>query len=616
MTFRRWKPVRFRDLRLSSKLIVTYLLLTVLPMSLLGIVSYSQFAKSVRDEVGAYMPKFLHQVNADIEHRLTALGQLPDSLLHSAQIAAILRADDALSRPDLDRDRYAMNQYLAGTYVNGNNPDVLGVYVLSGENLFHSARWVFKEKDWSWQLRRYSGQEPNPGQVRIILPDEIRLQFANEIPFIMLKKQIWDTENRRLLGSMFIAVDLAFIDRMLRELESDGRGQLWLMNEAGKIIYHTDPQRIGLIDEERRSYPLLSGSFHTTGPGEERLISVNESPRGLVLAHSIPVSELTGGVDFVRNVTVLVFLGIVLVTTVLSVVLSLNFTRPLKRLSGMMKNVEMGNFRVDYNLQSRDEIGSLARSLNSMIETIRELIQTNYQIEIRQKEAQLYALQSQINPHFMYNTLETIGMAVEEGEKETVVDMVTLLGRMLRFSVNNLSRSVTVAEEVQHVRDYLTIQKFRFEDRLTFDITVNLEEWQVPNLYTPKFILQPIVENAIKHGLENRRRLEIHISASREFGAQSGREDIVFRIRDNGPGIAAERLHELELSLRNELFQHKSSQFGLSNVNARIVMMHGAEYGLQLHSIEELGTEVVVRIPVMMKPQENEQDAENETGAG
>jgi two-component system, sensor histidine kinase YesM len=600
MISKRLERFRFRNFRLSSKLIITYTLLTVIPMSLLGYISYTQYARSVEEQIGEYMPKFLFQANADIQKHINELTTLPEMLFNSDNTLGILRRNSYQKQSDINRDQYTMNSYLARTYTNGSNPDVIGVFVLSHNRMFYSSKLDFWETDWSKSLSKYSGDLELGGEAKIILPSEMKLQFENEIPYLFVIKQINDVDNRKILGNMLIAVDLSFIDPIFRNFETNERADLWVMNPDGKIIYHTDPDQIGTFDKEKANYPLLNGSFRTSVSSEPKLVSVNESSRlGWVLVHSIPLRELTKRTDLVRNVTLFVFLGIIMITSLIAVFFSWNMTRPLKKLSGLMKTVEMGNFQVDLKVQSSDEVGMLARSFNSMVATIRQLIQQNYQIEIRQKEAELYALQSQINPHFMYNTLETIGMAVEEEETEQVVQMVTLLGRMLRFSVSNQSKSVTIAEEVQHVQNYLTIQKFRFEDRLNFTVVQSMEDREYQTFYSPKFILQPIVENAIKHGLETRKSLDIHIAVSQEFGARSGKRDVVFRVRDNGPGIPAESMSELEQLLKKAAFEGRDAQFGLSNVNARIVMMHGSDYGLQLHSIVGKGTEVIIRIPVV-----------------
>ncbi|WP_256758551.1 sensor histidine kinase [Cohnella sp. WQ 127256] len=600
MIFKRWRGLKFRNYPIAYKLIVTYILLTVVPMMLLVYISYIQFARSVEEQIGEYMPKFLYQANADIEKHIDELTTLPEILFNSDNILGILRKTSYAKRSDLNKDQYNMNSYLARTFTNGRNADVLGVFVVSNSRVFNSSKVGFMESNWSALLSAYVQDYEQDGKAKIILPSEMNLQLESEVPYVFILKQINDDDNRKNLGTMLIAVDLSFIDNIVHNFEKNERADLWVMNPSGKIIYHTNRELIGTVDEDKNRYPVLNGSFRANVTGEQKLISVNESSeRGWILVHGIPLHDLTKRADLVRNVTVFVIIGIILLTSVIGVIISYSMTRPLKKLSGLMKLVEMGDLQVDLKVQSGDEVGTLARSFNSMIATIRELIQKNYQIEIRQKEAELYALQSQINPHFMYNTLESIGMAVEEGETEQVVDMVTLLGRMLRFSVSNQSKSVSIAEEVQHVKDYLTIQKFRFEDRVHFEIVQVMDDHDFIALYSPKFILQPIVENAIKYGLESRKGLEIHIAISQEFGARSGKRDIVFRIRDNGPGIPNERLSELEQSLKKISFEGRSSHFGLINVNARIVMMHGTDYGLQLHSIIGKGTEVIIRIPMI-----------------
>ncbi|WP_419872799.1 cache domain-containing sensor histidine kinase [Candidatus Pristimantibacillus sp. PTI5] len=597
MIFKWWKAIYAWNSRLSSKLIIVYCLLTVIPISLLGAISYIQYTKSIEEQIGEYMPRFLNQANATIAKHMEEFSEVPSLLFNSDTIISILRHDAYQSSSNYNQEQFTVNSYLARTYLENGNPDVLGVFLISKNRLFYSTRIGFKGLNGNDALIPYGNDLELRGNAKVLLPNELSLTFDNGHPYLLIMKQVQDVDNRKSLGTMLVAVQLDFIDKILRQFENNEKADLWLMNRMGEIIYHTDNEKIGEIDSELPKYPLLNGSFRK-GSGREGVItSISES--GIydwILVHSIPMKYLTERTDWIRNVTIFMFFCIVLITSALSISLSLKLTRPLVKLSRLMRQVELGRFQVDLNIQTKDEIGMLARSFNSMISTIRDLIEKNFEIRLRQKESELYALQSQINPHFMYNTLETINMAVEEGKSKTVVEMVTLLGRMLRFSVSNSSKFVHISEEVQHMNDFLTIQKIRFKDRLFVETT---QKTEMDSYYTPKFILQPIVENAVKYGLETRKRLSIHVVIGRELGARSGEEDMVFRIRDDGPGISHERLEELERSLRSNTLVAKDSEFGLSNVNARIVMMLGNDYGLQLHSAQGQGTEIIIRIPIL-----------------
>ncbi len=597
MIFKIPERIRFRNYRLSSKLIVTYFLLTVIPMAMMGYIFYLQYTKSIQEQFGEYMPRFLDQADANIEKQMNELINLPKLLYNSNDIIGVLRRDFYENQSELHKDQFVVNNYLASTYINGNYPNVIGVFILSKDRFFHSSRMGFNGFDPVKHPLPSGSDLDLRGNAKIILQSEIPLRFDGNPPYFLIMKQITDYDNRKNLGTMYIAIQLSFIDEILHSFEEKDKADLWIMNTTGKIIYHTDKEKIGSIDPEIGNYPILNGSFRANLGKDSRLISVKESSQfKWVLVHSIPLKFLTERTDLVRNITVFVFLLFITVTSMISVFFAWNVTRPIKKLSGLMKYVEMGNFHVDLKSNSRDEVGTLARSFNSMIATTRELIEKNYYIEIKQREAELYALQSQINPHFMYNTLETISMAVEEGQTDVVVDMVTLLGRMLRFSLSNKSELVSIEEEVQHVKDYLTIQKIRFEERVDFAIDNKID---IRPLYTPKFILQPVVENSIKYGLESRKGVQIQIRVDEEFGARSGEQEIVFRIRDDGPGIAPDRLAELNHILHSDNLLRTDSGFGLKNVNARVVMLFGPEYGIQVHSIYGKGTELIIRIPVM-----------------
>ncbi|SDY11064.1 two-component system, sensor histidine kinase YesM [Evansella caseinilytica] len=586
---------KFRDYRLLSKLIMTYFLLTVIPMALLGYLAYKQYTSSIEKQAGEYVPLLLEQAHENIDNQFYEIKKLPNLVYNSSQVIEILRKDSYENKSGLLQDEFYVNSFLTRTYISSGSSPVLGVFILSNDRTFKAVKADFAGLD--EHAYPFSPDVEPESKETVILPHQTSLRFEGNQPFIMLKRQLADYDNRGNLGTMFIVIDLTFLSNIFNNLNIENKADIWLMNGEGSIIFHTDASLIGAVDENITVYPLLNGSYRTLQGDNSRLVSKNTSEEsGWILSHSILLKDLTEQTDLMRNVTVFLFIIFVILSTSVSVVVAWNVSRPLYRLTRLMKKVEKGNFYVDLPVNSNDEIGLLANSFNSMILEIRNLIQQNYQIQLRQKEAELYALQFQINPHFMYNTLETIGMAVEEGENDTVVKMVTLLGRMLRYSIGNKEKFVPVWMELTHIKDYLTIQEIRFEERLLFSIT---EEINTAAFFTPKFIIQPIVENAIKYGLDTKERLEISIVIRQHCDLLNGRDEIAFIITDNGPGITEDVLTELNKRFHSNPEVNRDGQFGLMNVHARITMTYGEQYGLKVESTVNSGTSVTVTIPVI-----------------
>ncbi|PSL36361.1 two-component system sensor histidine kinase YesM [Planomicrobium soli] len=598
------KLLKFKNYRLRTKLIVTYVLLTVIPISLLGYIAYSQYTKSIEEQVGEYIPKLLKQANENIANQVRELREYPDLLYNSDEVVGILRKDAHQSRSALLQDEFTVNTYLTRTFINGSSQDILGVFVISKNRIFHSTKIPYS----NFGLVDYSQSYGQDIQLKsndvFVLPHQTSLRFEGDPPFVLVMKQLTDLENRTDLGTVLVAVNVTFLESVINEMSEEGKADLWMMNQDGRIIYHTDANKIRTIDREFNKYPKINGSFRSTQEDEGRLISLNYMDEtGWTLAHSVLARNLTEKTDLVRNATIAIFLVFVAISTLISFLLAWNVSSPLNRLTRMMKRVEKGDFDVDLAIGTTDEIGMLANNFNSMITEIKDLIRENYQIELKQKEAELYALQSQINPHFMYNTLETIAMSVDDDEKETVVEMVTLLGRMLRFSIGNKESVVPISDELLHVKDYLTIQKIRFEEKFDFIIR---EEIESRNYYTPKFVLQPIVENAVKHALVYGRVTVIEIGVCLVPGTD-GTEEISFKVKDNGTGIKEETLADIQQMLASDPMAKRDSHFGLSNVHARIAMNFGSGFGLNISSGHDQGTEVEIKIPVLKNSTEGGQ---------
>ncbi|GAE28828.1 integral membrane sensor signal transduction histidine kinase [Halalkalibacter hemicellulosilyticusJCM 9152] len=553
-------------------------------MAFLGFISYHHYTKSIEAQAGEFFPQLLKQANMNIDKQIMELQKLNELLYSSSSVMSILRNEEYPNQSTLLRDKFEMNTYLSNAYLSGIHYDIIAVFIQSNNRLFHHSRVDIVSEA---QLEHV----PSYGQHQVTPFFETDLRFEGDIPFLLIEREIIDFDNQKSLGTMFIALDLQFIDQVVEEMR-DG-GDIWLMDQDYRILYHSDQSRIGERFNDVEQLPVQHGSFKTLTNDDNKVISVSTSDEHQwILTHSIPAKHLTDRTDFVRNMTIIIFIAFVVVFVIISILLAWNVSRPIHRLSLLMGAVERGDFDIDIpkHPKSQDEVAVLTRSFHSMVTRIKELIRSNYQTALRQKEAELYALQFQINPHFMYNTLETISMMVEEDDKETVVEVVSILGKMLRYSLSNKDEAVLIATEVDHIRDFLTIQKYRFEDRLSFSIEQNIDGQQY---FTPKFILQPIVENAVKYTIEDKEEAMVHVSVEKVD------DEIVCLVRDNGPGIAPEKLIELEKQLKAELMLKKDSSFGLKNVHARIVMMYGESYGLRIHSEVGGGTEIIIRLPIM-----------------
>jgi two-component system sensor histidine kinase YesM len=271
---------------------------------------------------------------------------------------------------------------------------------------------------------------------------------------------------------------------------------------------------------------------------------------------------------------------------------------PLRGLQKMMKRVEKGDFNGQVKVLSKDVIGVLSIGFNKMLAHLHELVNEVYLSKVRetemlfrQKEIELKALQSQINPHFLFNSLETIrGMAFENGADD-IADFSASLAKLLRYNINNKSQTVTLAEEIRNTKVYLRIQKYRFEDRLDYEFSI--PDW-AQNQMIAKFSIQPIVENSFKHGIEpfgGKSRISISALPESDFS-------YIVRIQDNGMGISPEKLEEIRQNLRHKDVISGGPGIGMVNVHRRIVHLFGEEYGISIQSIEGRGVVICIRLPI------------------
>lgn len=285
--------------------------------------------------------------------------------------------------------------------------------------------------------------------------------------------------------------------------------------------------------------------------------------------------------------------GIILLLIVfLSYYIPLSITQPVTELCEVTDQVAKGDLSVRSTVSGGAEVNMLSDSLNAMIDKINDLLERITKEQVRLRKAEFELLQSQINPHFLYNTLDTIIWLAESGEQEKVVSMVGSLSDFFRTSLNQGKEVVSIREEIMHVRSYLEIQQVRYRDILEYEIDVD----EALDLYLiPKITMQPLVENALYHGIKNKRGVgKITVTGKPE------KEYFVVQISDNGIGMTDERMTEVKEGIEMKLSSEKNI-YGLYNVNERIRLNFGEEYGVNISSVYGEGTTVSVKLPYHTK---------------
>lgn len=285
-------------------------------------------------------------------------------------------------------------------------------------------------------------------------------------------------------------------------------------------------------------------------------------------------------------IVLVVFIGL---SVLIIIYIPKTITRPVSQLRNVMEQAAKGDLSVRAKLEHGAELKVLGDSFNTMIEQNSLLIDRVKEEQTNLREAELEILQMQINPHFLYNTLDTIVWLAEADNKEAVVNMVETLSEFFRSSLNGGKDIVSLAEETRHIASYLQIQKVRYQDILEYSIQLPKE---LDTIEIPKITLQPLVENALYHGIKNKRGK----GKIRVFGYEEGEKGILV-VEDNGIGMTEERLAQVQRGLTFKTGEEKDF-YGLYNVNERIRLKFGEEYGLKIESIYRQGTRVEVHLPV------------------
>lgn len=568
-------------------IIFLYFTITAAAASIfIGLSLYTRMSGQVSETVMEENQILIDQVNRSVENYLKTVMKLSDSLYYSI----IKNAD--LSDPSVG-ERFNL------LYENNmDQTDSIALFSTDGELLesvpalrVRNNLDVTREAWFSYTLDRTENQHFFLPQVQQIFESSSD-QYRWVIPMTRVVEITKGTDT--VQGILLIHLNYTGLKLLLDGVTLGNEGYIYLIDGNGEIIYHPRAQLIdsGLEHENNRAVSeYRDGIYQETFHGEERVITVKSvGYTGWKLIGVAP--RQTVSLNSLKTQLLVVFVAafILFLMSLVNSYISSRITTPIRKLELSVNKIEKGNLNAKVDAEGSYEIRHLGQSVQNMAKQIQVLMADIVSEHEKKRKQEFDTLQSQINPHFLYNTLDIIVWMIENEKPDQAVKAVTALARFFRISLSRGKSIITVKDELEHVRNYLMIQHMRFKNR--FSYTIEAED-EVLELASLKLMLQPLVENAIYHGMEFMDGDgEIFISAWKEG------EDLYLKVSDNGLGMTEEQVARL-FSDTPHTGSSRGSGIGVKNVNERIRLYFGSEYGLSIESEPDEGTVVTIHLPAV-----------------
>lgn len=559
------------------------IVLSILPMVYTGLTLYQKFSENLMETSRVAQEQILEQLKINLEEYLEQGIKTTSDLNH------LLSQNDFVLDSELKTD---INMFFS----TKNNIVSMSMLDTSGEMIFtvpsHKIKEDFAQREAGWVKDIIKRDD-----LYIISKPHVQNTYYEQHPWVItiatpIKVSI---EGRQKESVLLVDMSLQGIHSICSNLNLGGRGYVYLMDEDGELVYHPQQAVVASKLKDEVSIDFKNGPNSITGEnlyGEEQLIMYKTL--SFVDWNIVGVSyleEVTSRRSKVMKDVMLTIPIILMVIIWLSWFISGKISLPIMKLQRYMHKVEEGNLNIELQIPNGErEVQELADTFNKMVKQIKRLIEENHKEQEAKRQTELEALQSQINPHFLYNTLDSIMWMAEGEQNEEVVDLVTSLARFFRISISKGASVISVREELEHAKSYLLIQQIRYKDK--FDFTITADE-QVQEYRTIKLILQPLIENAIYHGIEymvDKGHIHIEAYIDNDF--------LVFKVEDNGLGVDEERLEELRQG-NYKTTVSRGNGVGMQNVVERIRLKYGSPYGLTIDSEIEEGTLITLRLPLI-----------------
>lgn len=577
---------------IGAKLILYFFLVILLPTITITTLGNLIYKNAIIDAQNTNTQQMARQISSNIDFYIKDTENIITYLSQDSRVLKFLNSNDESQSSNNSMQDDVCKAITGFTSVH---PEIAGIMIVNNKDIYASdvmyriSRDLFTNENWYFKACQ------NPKNIQLFSKpigrniDNIFKYSADDV--VSMSKAVIDNKSGKCIGVILIDMKLDIIKNVIEDVKPGKNGFVYIVDSTGEIVYSPVNTVVYRIKEEWLTDSNDRVSIKRIKDKDYEIMHMKSTYTGWKTVGVFPLDESLKVVTYIKYYSFI----IAVITLILAVVLAVFFTRsivnPITKLRSLMKRTEEGNLNVHFNSKYNDEIGELGHSFNNMLREIKNLINLVQIEEKNKRKAEINILQSQIKPHFLYNTLDTIQWMAQEHDAEDIVDMVGNLTNLLRIGLNNGDEIIKLRREIEYVESYLTIQKARYEDKLNYEINVdnNILDYDVI-----KLILQPLVENAIYHGIKEKR-------GKGKIIITGGVEDnkIHLRVTDNGIGIKEEKLKEINKILREGDSSNSKIGYGIFNVNERIKLNYGEEFMLSYSSVYGEGTTVDIWHPIL-----------------
>jgi len=563
---------------IKGRLFVFFILIGILPILIVGFIPYQKTAKIVKSQMLEFAQITIDQLNENINYHLNEMDLMSRMVYYQTFVSFQKEGGFTAS------NSHSFQEFLLA--LKNNRTFIDEIHVLVGEQYFTTAidlkKDLLEEKEW------YKTAIANPEEKLWVGP--------HQNDYSINEPQTEDTislvypfalNGPQMNATIIVEMKQNKLDELFQSPALKSLGKILLIDKYGHILYSTDELLLNDHQASTKKYITNTNLLSSLNQDNNFIYAINYLS-GWKVAAFVPNDKVNQSFSVIRN-TVFALIGILLIISILmGWGLSNRLFKPLKKLQMDMRQVRKGKFYTRSTIDSNDEIGELSRNFNRMVEEIEGLIERIADNERKKKAIEMQSLQYQINPHFLYNTLNSVQWLAKLYKAPEISEMLTSLIKLLRASLNTSSYTHMLEEELEILSYYIGIQRYRYDQQFEVHYQVDPD---VLAILVPRFVLQPLIENSFFHGFSDGVG-EIVVNAHR-IG-----DMVKIIVEDNGRGIPEEKLDTILSPFEN---RKHSSGIGIKNVDDKIKLYFGEEYGLSIHSEEGQGTQVIISLPYLIK---------------